>query len=591
MDAKDAPMRVVTKSLSAQNQTGWEAPRPGQRVLASFKVWRRAGDGPLGDEPGLAAARDAAPPVCVVEKQLVTVDAPAPPPPPYARDADGLDEWLMVPRPTVLEKAPYVNAVDDALKRTKDGERLVYETLDHGGFVVEVEVHEILTENELIKVAAGFVRTRRLRTTSRSQVARPPTSGCTVRGTLRVVDGSLTIHNCDDLHWSWFGLGAAGHAFEARLGDGFLSEGFAACLVDVKQGTVARCTIAGECLLPDAASLDQQASVVPPRYWAGDQGAWAGDLPTLVLELAVAAVDETTKKSRDPMTASLKEKEVRAHVLKARGAALYEARRFRRAERVWHEGVRLFGFWKPEDSVMDPHDLHLAENNKLRALSNPLLLNEALLMRRRGAFREAETNCSEVLENAAGSAKAFFRRGQVRVDLQKWEGAKGDLRKALECDASIQGAVDKELNRLRKLERRQDAKDGKALKHTFDADRESIYEAASTPGVERALQDIRADAARRREGKRPPTVRRPVTKTSSQKDYDWTTSYSKARPAYTTSADDRHRPVVVDSLAAEIDDISDEEEEERRRSKQDYYNAQIALGNMRVQLPPPGVGS
>ena len=30
------------------------------------------------------------------------------------------------------------------------------------------------------------------------------------------------------------------------------------------------------------------------------------------------------------------------------------------------------------------------------------------------------------------------------------------------------------------------------------------------------------------------------------------------------------------------------QEEARRRAKQDYYNAQIALGNMRVQLPKPG---
>ena len=37
-----------------------------------------------------------------------------------------------------------------------------------------------------------------------------------------------------------------------------------------------------------------------------------------------------------------------------------------------------------------------------------------------------------------------------------------------------------------------------------------------------------------------------------------------------------------------IEDISDEEEEARRQAKQDYYNAQIALGNMRVQLPKPG---
>ena len=48
---------------------------------------------------------------------------------------------------------------------------------------------------------------------------------------------------------------------------------------------------------------------------------------------------------------------------------------------------------------MDPHDAHLKENNMLRALSNPLLLNEALLMRRRSAFKECEQNCDEVIEN------------------------------------------------------------------------------------------------------------------------------------------------------------------------------------------------
>ena len=252
---------------------------------------------------------------------------------------------------------------------------------------------------------------------------------------------------------------------------------------------------------------------------------------------------------------------------------------------VWHEGVRLFGFWKPEDSVMDPHDLHLKENNRLRALSNPLLLNEALLMRRRGAFKECEMNCDEVLENDPSLAKAWFRRGQVRIDLQKWEDARSDFCTALECGA-VQSDVDKELNRLRKLERHQDAKDGKTLKHTFDEDRPSIYDATTSKGVEKALRDIKEDALRRKA--RGPSTRKPVTKTSSQKNYDWTTSYTKQRPAYTTTSDDRHAPVVVENLAAEIEDISDEEEEARRRAKQDYYNAQIALGNMRVQLPRPG---
>ena len=221
----------------------------------------------------------------------------------------------------------------------------------------------------------------------------------------------------------------------------------------------------------------------------------------------------------------------------------------------------------------------------LRALSNPLLLNEALLMRRRGAFKECEQNCDEVIENDPSLAKAWFRRGQVRIDLQKWEDARHDFMKAVECGA-VQSEVDKELHRLRRLERLQDLKDGKALKHTFDPDRPSIYDTATSKGVEKALRDIKEDALRRKA--RGPSSRKPVTKTTSQKHYDWTTSYTKQRPAYTTSSDDRHEPVVVEDLAVEIEDISDEEEEARRQAKQDYYNAQIALGNMRVQLPPPG---
>ena len=141
---------------------------------------------------------------------------------------------------------------------------------------------------------------------------------------------------------------------------------------------------------------------------------------------------------------------------------------------------------------MDPHDL-LKENNRLRALSNPLLLNEALLMRRRGAFKEVnefKTGCSRTI---LGMAKAWFRRGQVRIDLQKWEDARHDFTKAVECGA-VQSDVDKELHRLRRLERQQDAKDGKTLKHTFDPDRPSIYDTATSKGVERG-QDIKEDAS------------------------------------------------------------------------------------------------
>ena len=60
-----------------------------------------------------------------------------------------------------------------------------------------------------------------------------------------------------------------------------------------------------------------------------------------MLEVSVTAIDDTNKKQRDPMTMSLAEKEQRSKVLKERGTTLYKARRFRRAESVWHEGVRL----------------------------------------------------------------------------------------------------------------------------------------------------------------------------------------------------------------------------------------------------------
>ena len=317
--------RHVTKSLTDQSTCGWETPRRGQRVLASFTCWPRA-TGPLKDAPDVDAARNTAPPLCKVEQEVITVDAPPPPKPPFHSDEDGLDEWLLVPRPSVFEKPAYIKAVDAALLRCKDGERIIYETLD--GFVVDVEVHEILAEKDLVTSPAGFARTQRLRTSSRTQVVRPPSSGCVVRGTLKVLQGSLPSR-------SWFGLD--GNNVEAKLGDGLLSEGFVACLIDTRVNSTSKCTISGECLLPDLCSEEEQHSIVPVEYWSSDQTETI-DLPSVILEVSVDAIDDTNKKHRDPMTMSLQQKEERSIVLKERGTQLYKMRRFRRAERVWHEG-------------------------------------------------------------------------------------------------------------------------------------------------------------------------------------------------------------------------------------------------------------
>jgi hypothetical protein len=348
--------KYVTKSLTDPSACGWETPRRGQRVLASFTCWPRA-TGPLQDAPDVDAARNKAPPLCKVEQEVITVDAPPPPKPPFHDDADGLDEWLLVPRPSVFQKPEYIKAVDAALLKCKDGERIIYETVD--GFVVDVEVHEILAEKNLIESTAGFTRTQRLRAT-KSQVVRPPASGCVVRGTLKVLRGSLPSR-------SWFGLGET-DAFSCKIGDGILSEGFVACLTDIKQGSSAKCTISGECLLPDLCSEEEQHAIVPAAYWASDQSETI-DLPSVMLEVSVTAIDDTNKKQRDPMTMSLAEKEQRSKVLKERGTTLYKARRFRRAESVWHEGVRLFGFSEQASRRWRPGFMILRKNSLSRAWS------------------------------------------------------------------------------------------------------------------------------------------------------------------------------------------------------------------------------
>ena len=145
-------------------------------------------------------------------------------------------------------------------------------------------------EKDLIQSPAGFTRTQRLRAT-KSQVVRPPASGCVVRGTLKILQGSLPER-------SWFGLGEH-DAFSCKIGDGILSEGFVACLIDTNRAPTSKCTIAGECLLPDICSEEEQHAIVPAAYWASDQSENI-DLPSVILEVSVTAIDDTNKNSETP---------------------------------------------------------------------------------------------------------------------------------------------------------------------------------------------------------------------------------------------------------------------------------------------------
>ena len=360
----------------------------------------------------------------------------------------------------------------------------------------------------------------------------------------------------------------------------------------------------------------QVDACVPEGWWRAADERYGPDVdrralskacarvPRIVIEVALTEVDDSRKKERDPMTMPMHIKERVAIDLKERGTRLFQAKRFRRAELVWHDGVRLFGFLKPEDSGMDPQDYHMNENNRGRLCAIPLLLNEAMLMRKRGAFKECETNLHECIENDGNHVKALFRRGQVRIDLKKWDDAKDDFRRAMDLGGrAVEADVDRELLKLRKLERIQDAKDGKYFGGTFDDDREGLYKEKKMDAKQMAKwrDKMRLASHKQAKGlfstKDGTQARAAVSKKSTQnpKNYDWTSSYSTTdRPKIYSDAgaendpNPDNKPVIIRDLEGELDEISDEEFEAQREAKQAYYNNQIGLGNMRVQLPPPG---
>lgn len=75
----------------------------------------------------------------------------------------------------------------------------------------------------------------------------------------------------------------------------------------------------------------------------------------------------------------------------------------------------------------------------------------------RRAFKDAELSLNECIENDGNHVKSLFRRGQVRVDLRKWELARDDFRRATDLGgAAVEADVAKELARLKRMERAQD---------------------------------------------------------------------------------------------------------------------------------------
>ena len=268
------PPTFVRKS--ANEATGWEKPYSKVEVLCTFVAWPRpAGAGALSedalDEDRWAA--EGGEPTAARRYQTLQVRSPPPPDPPGWGE-DDLDEWLQLPAPVRMTKATWALALDDCLCGTRNGEKCLYETVDHGGWRLVVEVHEILSERTVVDPysavsyghggLAGLAKSKRVGHVSdetKGLHGKQCNEGDVARGTIRLVSGW-------DGPWKpkrhWFGLSveagedvdsppsrAEALPFVVCLGDGRTSEGFEACLKAIKKNLVAKFTIAGECLLPD----------------------------------------------------------------------------------------------------------------------------------------------------------------------------------------------------------------------------------------------------------------------------------------------------------------------------------------------------
>jgi FK506-binding protein 4/5 len=93
----------------------------------------------------------------------------------------------------------------------------------------------------------------------------------------------------------------------------------------------------------------------------------------------------------------------------------------------------------------------LAEAKKLRI---PCWTNAAQALLNQGRYADAAAQCTKCLAADPTNIKALFRRGKATNALGDWEGAKPDLKKALELDPA-NADVQREMAAVQEQERRQ----------------------------------------------------------------------------------------------------------------------------------------
>lgn len=160
-----------------------------------------------------------------------------------------------------------------------------------------------------------------------------------------------------------------------------------------------------------------------------------------------------------------------AEELRLRGNELFKKQRFHRAMQYYERGSALMDVLEAEEMGMPggaapPPDKGVVERNRqIWQCQKPLLLNWALILMKLERWTEAERKCTEVLMDIDKlNVKALFRRGQCNVRLGKHEQARSDLSRAGELDTSIAKEVEREMVKVRQMEKEADRGDAGVAK-------------------------------------------------------------------------------------------------------------------------------
>jgi tetratricopeptide (TPR) repeat protein len=154
--------------------------------------------------------------------------------------------------------------------------------------------------------------------------------------------------------------------------------------------------------------------------------------------------------------------------LREAGNAAFRGGDFVAAEAAYQTGSGLFTYMHAE-SPLD--STYATQNDESINAAVPLYNNLALCLHRREAWRECADACTEALDLLPDDRKARVRRGLSRVQLELWEEAEVDFKRALVLDPGsheTRVVVQNARAAIANARRAQNKKDALALAGCFD---------------------------------------------------------------------------------------------------------------------------